>query len=148
MALFCLFGFVYFLHCQQKPLGMQKLLVENFRCFSCIDKMPSSSLVGLIALIILLETVAQYHIKKSKLSNNIYLIFIAVILYATICLLLRMCYSYTSMGMTNFIWSVMSIVTVMVVGYFFFNETITHNDAIGIVFCMIGLYLIFVVDHQ
>lgn len=105
-------------------------------------------LIGLIALIILFETIAQYHIKKSKINNNIHLLFIAIILYATICFLLRTCYSYTSMGMTNFLWSVMSIITVMVVGYFAFNETITHNDIIGIVLCLVGLYLIFVIDHQ
>ena len=110
--------------------------------------MLHANLLGIIALIILLETVAQYHIKNSKVSNNIYLIFVSIILYSIICFLLRACYSYTTMGLANLIWSVMSILTVMMVGYFAFNETLTYNDVIGLVLCVIGLYLIFVADHQ
>lgn len=68
--------------------------------------------------------------------------------YGIVCLLLNRCYDFDGMGMTNFVWSILSIVTMISVGYFIFNESITRYDIIGMVLSVIGLYLIFVYGHN
>jgi drug/metabolite transporter (DMT)-like permease len=52
------------------------------------------------------------------------------------------------MGMTNFVWSILSIVTMLAVGYLVFDEHITKYDVIGMFLSVIGLYLIFVYGHN
>lgn len=71
-----------------------------------------------------------------------------IIGYIFVCLLLRKCYTYSGVGMTNFIWSIASIITMLIVGSYIFHENITKNDIIGILICFVGLYFIFVMDHK
>ncbi len=102
----------------------------------------------LIFTIVFFESIAQYHIKKSKINHNYLYLLIAMFCYGIVCLLLNRCYDFDGMGMTNFVWSILSIVTMISVGYFIFNESITRYDIIGMVLSVIGLYLIFVYGHN
>ncbi len=49
--------------------------------------------------------------------------------------------------MTNFVWSIMSIIGMMAIGYIAFNEEINKYDVIGFGLCCIGLYFIFLYGH-
>ena len=101
----------------------------------------------LILLIVFFESIAQYHIKKSKISNGILYLIIAFASYGIVCMLLKKCYDFNGMGITNFVWSVLSIVSILMVGVLAFNEKITKFDILGIIMSISGLYLIFVYDH-
>ena len=101
----------------------------------------------LIFSIVFFESIAQYHIKKSKLKNNYIYLFVAVFSYSIVCLLLDKCYDFNGVGITNFVWSVLSVVSMLIIGIVMFNETITKYDIIGIAMSISGLYLIFVYDH-
>lgn len=103
--------------------------------------------LGLILLIILFEAIAQYHVKKSYATDSYHFLLVGIVAYAVVCLLLRKCYNFNGMGITNFIWSILSIITIMLIGMFAFGEELTKNDLIGLVLCSVGLYFIFVVDH-
>jgi len=103
--------------------------------------------IMLILLIVIFESIGQYHIKKSKLHDSLVFFFIAILCYVVVCLLLKKCYEFKGMGITNFIWSVLSIITVLMVGMLAFDENITKIDIIGIMLAVSGLYLIFVVEH-
>ena len=102
----------------------------------------------LIFTIVFFESIAQYHIKKSKLKRNYLYLLIAIFSYSVVCLLLDKCYDFDGMGITNFVWSILSIVTMLSVGYLLFDEKITNYDIIGMVLSVIGLYLIFVYGHN
>lgn len=104
----------------------------------------------LITLIIIFEGIAQYHIRKSKDNDSdiYYYFLIGVLAYSVVCVLLRKCYDFDGIGMTNFIWSIMSIITIMLIGIIAFNERLTRNDIIGIILAVIGLYFIFMMDHD
>lgn len=106
------------------------------------------TILSLILLIVLIESTAQYHIKKSKLTNNWMYLLVAVFCYIMICGLLRKCYDYDDMGMTNFIWSILSIVSIMIIGHIAFNEQINKFDMFGIFLCIMGLYFIFIYGHK
>lgn len=102
----------------------------------------------LIFSIVFFESVAQYHIKKSKINHNYIYLLVAVFSYSIVCLLLNKCYDFNGVGMTNFVWSILSIVTMLILGVVFFNESVTKYDIIGILLSISGLYLIFVYDHK
>ena len=106
------------------------------------------TILALISLIVITESTAQYHIKKSKATNNWRYLLVAVFCYMIICGLLHKCYDYDDMGMTNLIWSVLSIVTIMIVGHLAFKEEINKFDIIGMLCCVIGLYFIFIYGHN
>lgn len=101
----------------------------------------------LIMLIVLCETTAQYHLKKSKLLNSYLCLLVGILLYAVICLLLLQCYKYKDMGITNFVWSIISIISILITGYLVFGEKITKYDMMGLILCIVGLYFIFIKDH-
>ena len=102
----------------------------------------------LIFSIVFFESVAQYHIKKSKINQNYIYLLVAIFSYSIVCLLLNKCYDFNGVGMTNFVWSVLSIVTMLILGVVFFNESVTKYDIIGILLSISGLYLIFIYDHN
>lgn len=101
----------------------------------------------LILLIVIFESIGQYHIKKSKIKNSLTFLLVGMVCYIVVCLLLKKCYDFKGMGITNFIWSVLSIISVLMVGVIAFDENITKTDIFGIILAVSGLYLIFVVEH-
>jgi multidrug transporter EmrE-like cation transporter len=101
----------------------------------------------LILSIVFLESVAHYNIKRSKIDNNVLFMIVAVLCYFFICILLNKCYDFDGMGKTNFLWSVLSIVIILLLGNFIFDEKITNYDFIGLILCIIGLYFIFIHEH-
>ena len=103
----------------------------------------------LIILIVIFENFAQYNIKKNNIDNNFIYVVLAIASYSIICVLLGKCYSFTGagVGITNFIWSILSIVSLISLGVIVFHETITFYDIFGIILCICGLYFIFLKDH-
>ncbi len=105
--------------------------------------------IFLILCIVAFECVAQYNLKKSNMINkknksNYLYIFFAIIAYVIICLLLKKCYAFNGIGLINLLWSVTSIIAVIILGKFVFKEEINKSQIIGILFCVVGLYFIFV----
>jgi multidrug transporter EmrE-like cation transporter len=101
----------------------------------------------LVCVIVLFESIAQYHIKQSKINNNMLYILIAIASYSIICLLLHKCYDFMGMGITNFVWSVVSIVSILLIGTIIFDEKLTKYDILGVLLAVSGLYLIFIKGH-
>ena len=103
----------------------------------------------LIILIVIFENFAQYNIKKNNIENKFIYLFLAIASYSIICVLLGKCYSFkgAGIGITNFIWSILSIVSLIIVGVIVFHETITIYDIFGLILCIIGLYFIFLKNH-
>jgi len=102
----------------------------------------------LIVGVVFFEGVAQYHIKKSKNTKNSLYILISIFAYSVVCLLLKRCYEFNGIGITNLTWSVISIITMLSIGVIMFNEEITRYDIMGICLCLLGMYLIFVRGHR
>ncbi len=108
-----------------------------------------NSYIFLILLIVSFEAFAQYNIKKKSTTNNWFYMFLAFLSYCVICLLLGKCYEQgdTGVGITNFVWSVLSIVSIITIGMVAFHEKITRYDIFGIICCFVGLYFIFMFRH-
>ena len=107
----------------------------------------SNYYILLIAVIVIFESIAQYHISESKRRNSIIFFLLAIASYSVVCLLLHKCYDFGGMAMTNFTWYTLSIVSIVLIGFLGFDESITRYDLIGLVMAIGGLYLIFVKGH-
>jgi len=109
----------------------------------------SHTYIFLILLIVIFENFAQYNIKKNNIENNFIYIFLAITSYSIVCILLGKCYTIkgAGIGITNFVWSILSIVSLIMMGVILFHETITIYDIFGIILCILGLYFIFLKDH-
>ena len=108
-----------------------------------------NSYIFLILLITAFETFAQYNIKKKNIHNNWFYMFLAFLSYCVVCVLLNQCYSIdnTGIGITNLAWSVISVISVIIVGMIAFHEKITIYDIFGMILCFVGLYFIFMFNH-
>lgn len=107
----------------------------------------SNYYILLIAVIVIFESIAQYHISESKRRNSIIFFLLAIASYSVVCLLLHKCYDFGGMALTNFTWYTFSILSIIFIGYFGFNERITRDDISGLILAIGGLYLIFVKGH-
>ena len=101
----------------------------------------------LISIIVLFESVAMHNINESKKRNSLLFFLFALASYGVVCLLLHKCYDFGGMSVTNFTWYLLSIISVLLIGYIGFDEKITHNDIIGLILAIIGLYFIFIRGH-
>lgn len=127
---------------------METEIIENKNNSYSDFSNSSKTLIYIILGIVLLETLAQSCLKKTKLTNNQNYMYISVISYFLICLLLIKSYSYDTMGVVNLIWSCFSIILVILSGVCLYHEELTKYDCTGIVFVFIGLYFIFMKDHK
>jgi len=105
-------------------------------------------LFAIILAIVLFESIAQYHVKKSRETNNLIYLLVGMFSYSIVCCLLHKCYGYDGVGQTNLTWSVLSIITMMVVGHVMFYEELNIFDLIGVIMCFVGLFFIFIYGHN
>jgi multidrug transporter EmrE-like cation transporter len=94
-----------------------------------------------IVFITISEAIAQVCIKKSHKDGMPVLLYIGIIFYGFVCILLMNCYSNgANMGRVNLIWSCVSIISIITVGYFIFEEKIYTHDIIAILFAIGAIY--------
>jgi len=123
-------------------------IIENNSSDTSNFSNSTTTLIYIIIGIVLLETVAQSCLKKTKITNNQNYMCISIIAYFLICLLLIKSYAYDTMGVVNLIWSCFSIILVVVAGVCLYHEEFTKYDFMGMVFVLVGLYFIFMKDHK
>ncbi len=105
-------------------------------------------IIKLIFFVVLSESIAQYNIKESLEKQSNLRFGFAIFAYVFVCLFLRQIYNNKgSIGITNVIWSILSIVSILIVGIVFFHEKVNNWDLLGIFFAIMGLYFIYVKGH-
>ena len=102
----------------------------------------------IIIFIVLLEASAQYCIKRSNIDKNVNWFCGGLMLYALVSLSLFFSYNYSQMGLVNAIWSAFSVLLIILIGIYMYHETINSYDILGILFIVIGIFLIFIYGHM
>ena len=98
-------------------------------------------LLLIILAIAMMEAVAQYFIRRyHEIPYTAYYI-LGVIFYAVVAYLLQKTYHYSTMGMSQVLWSGMSVITILMVGSFAFGEHIEYNEWVGILFILAGIVI-------
>lgn len=104
-----------------------------------VEKIGGSTVILIIMIIVICEMTAQSCIKQS--DKTYILFFIAIILYTTICYLLFLCYmNRGKLGQINMMWSSISIISGIIVGYFIFGESVNMNRIIAIILAIGAVY--------
>jgi multidrug transporter EmrE-like cation transporter len=94
-----------------------------------------------IVLICIFESFGQYCLKQYEKNNLRTYFFAGIIAYFIVCCLLCVCYkNKANIGNVNLIWSCLSIITVISVGYLFLNEKIQQKDMFAIFFALLAIY--------
>jgi len=100
-------------------------------------------LFGLIFGLVALETLGQYLSRKyTDNKDKLWMIMIAVICYLGIVYTLTKTYDYENIGIVNALWSGLALVSVAVVGYFFFEERFSNQDYVAIALILAGTLLL------
>jgi multidrug transporter EmrE-like cation transporter len=93
-----------------------------------------------ILLIVLFETLAMTCFKKSEELQVFF--FGGVFFYTLVGFLLCKMFKLKGIGMTNALWSAVSVVATTVVGVFIFKETLHVHDYIAIAFIAAGVVIL------
>ena len=104
---------------------------------------PSNMMFAIILFICIAEASAMACVKNYHNGNGIAYFAAAVALYAVVCYLLHCSYYYkNSMGITNVIWSGLSVLMVALFGILIFHEKLHFHDIIAALFITVGLIII------
>jgi multidrug transporter EmrE-like cation transporter len=95
----------------------------------------------LVLLISMFEAFAQSIIHYAHYYKKKFYIIYGIILYIIIAFLIYKAYNYKGIGMVNAIWSGFSIIFMIIIGTYLFNEKILLNEYIGIFFIIIGVLI-------
>ena len=104
---------------------------------------PGRFVIYAVVLITIFEAIAQLCLKKFQKGNptNYVYFLLGMLFYMAVCGLLCVCYSHKGhLGRVNLMWSCMSIVFVIIVGYVFLQEKIKMHDFAAIFFALLAIY--------
>jgi len=102
-----------------------------------------SELFGLIFGLVALETLGQYLSRKyTDNKDKLWMIMVAVVCYLGIVYILTQTYGFENIGIVNALWSGLALVSVAIVGYFFFEERFSNQDYVAIGLILTGTILL------
>ena len=114
---------------------------------NCIKKTFPYTLMAIIGGMIISEAFGQYCIKKSKNPEYRHYFALGILSYSMVCTLLYCGYDHKPMGVVNALFNSGSIITVMFIGLYFYHEEMYFYDYLGIIFILLGVFLIFKYGH-
>lgn len=88
-------------------------------------------LICFIVLIVILETLAITCVKEYHISSQLAYFIAAIFLYTAVCYLLHQSFYYSPMGITNVLWSGLSVFLVTIAGVIFFREKVHFHDIVA-----------------
>ena len=100
------------------------------------------NIIVLIALICLTETAAISCVKKYHNGDGSVFFICAILLYSIVCFLLHKSFYLNTMGITNVLWSGISVLFVIIAGVFLFHEKVHTHDIIGAALITTGMLII------
>lgn len=99
-------------------------------------------LMTAVALVGIFEAFAQSSIQWAQKYDSKWHLLLAVGCYTVVSIFLYVAYNYKGVGIVNVLWSGMSIVLMLTIGYFIFDEKVTFMEWVGIAFIFVGMMII------
>jgi multidrug transporter EmrE-like cation transporter len=97
-------------------------------------------LLSIVFLIAFFELIAQssvkYFHKTEKTQYSYY--FIAILSYCVIAYLLTLSYDHKGMGITNLLWSGITIIVILIAGMILYDEKLSNYDIMGLCLILSG----------
>ena len=102
-----------------------------------------AELFGLIIGLVALESIGQYLARKyTDNKDKLWMFIVAVICYLLIVYALTKTYDYENIGFVNALWSGLALVSVAMIGYFFFDERFNNQEYVAIGLILAGTILL------
>jgi small multidrug resistance pump len=102
--------------------------------------------IPIVLLIIISEAIAQTSLQYFHRTNNLLYFITGIFGYVLVSVFLVVAYRRTQMGVTNSVWSALSIISMIIIGMVIFKERIPVHDLVGIFFIFIGVCILFFYD--
>jgi len=99
-------------------------------------------LLPIILGIIVFEAMSQGSLKSYYLGRGNKYFILGLFGYLVVSILLTRSYKYDGMGEVNMLWSGLSVITILLVGYTIYGEKIHWHDFFALIFIMLGIVLI------
>jgi multidrug transporter EmrE-like cation transporter len=99
-------------------------------------------IIALVLIIVLVECLAQYCLKKYSQNNLIFWYVLGVLTYGIIAYLLVLSYNFEKLAIINIMWGALSAFILTLMAYFFYNETLTYTQILGIIVILFGTWLL------
>jgi small multidrug resistance pump len=101
--------------------------------------MIGPTLIFLILSAIILESMSQFMARLYwENKRKLYLAFIGWALYLGVIFILVLMYDYSKIAIANALWDSGTIITLSLIGYFYFGEPLNIGEIAGIVLVIIG----------
>lgn len=104
--------------------------------------------VILVIILTLIETISQYHLKLYDESSFVKYYIMGIFGYVIIATILAHTFMFEKMGLVNHIWNIGSSISVVLIGYLYFNEQLTVYQLLGVSFGVVGILLMGGVMNQ
>lgn len=118
--------------------------------FESIKKWMDNSIVDELLLVALLiaitENFAQTTIKSSDNHNSI-TFFLGLSIYILIGYLLHYAYHKFPLSKLNVIWSCITIILAMVIGYIFYDEPLNKWKMLAVMFALMAIYFTYLSEE-
>ena len=101
-----------------------------------------SQAIGYILLLIIVEILAWYFLKKQHIEENDTYMFLFFFFFALIPLILIQLVKLEGIAITNVYWNIASTMLVILLGYFVFKEKINSVQYIGVGFGILSIALL------
>lgn len=98
--------------------------------------------IPILLLIIISEAITQSSIRYYYLTEDVLYFLTAIFGYVLVCIFLVVAYRRTQFGLTNALWSALSIIVMLSIGLIVFKESIPSHDLLGVFFIFIGFSII------
>lgn len=97
-------------------------------------------LLSIILSISFFELIAQSSVKYffNTGKKEFIFYFIAILSYCVIAYLLTLSYEHKGMGITNVLWSGITIIVILITGMLVYDERLTNYDIIGLCLILFG----------
>lgn len=100
-----------------------------------------------IIIVAIAEALGQSSLALGRKSGNSIWLLGGMLCYAVVAYGLYMSYKYKGVGIVNALWSSISIVLMLAIGYFYFNERLAAMEWVGVICIIVGVLLTQIAHH-
>jgi len=99
-----------------------------------------------VLALLLCDIISSSNLKSYHLSGytNTWNIVFALAAYIAVPFLLLFSLKYEGIGNMNLYWNVISTICVYLIAVYFFGESVTHTQFVGILLALLGIFLIII----
>jgi len=108
-----------------------------------------SQLLIYTLVLALSETVAMTALTKYSRSANMYYLITGIVLYGIITpYMIIASLNYSGIGTVNLLWNITTTVSMIFIGYYFFNEKVNHLHLVSLLLGVGSIFILYMADDK